>query len=56
LTLEGLEEVTLETNALTRYSGQAKGFEALIIGDQVMIRGRFVEENTLVATRIIKKP
>jgi hypothetical protein len=56
LKLQGLEEVSLETNILTRFSGQAKSFEDLGIGDQVMIRGRFVEENTLLVTRIIKKP
>ncbi|MBU4316675.1 MAG: hypothetical protein KKF30_05325 [Proteobacteria bacterium] len=56
LKLEGLEEVSLEINSLTRFRGQAKSFEELGVGDQVMIRGRFVEENTLVAAQIVKKP
>ncbi|MBU4052928.1 MAG: hypothetical protein KKA41_01055, partial [Proteobacteria bacterium] len=56
LKLEGLEEVSLEVNSLTRFRGQAKSFEELGVGDQVMIRGRFVEENTLVTAQIVKKP
>jgi hypothetical protein len=53
--LYGFEGVTIKTNDLTRFKGQARSFEELDIADHLIVRGRFVEEDTLLATQIIKK-
>ena len=56
LTLVALDGLTINTNVLTRFSGQAHGFEQLNPGDHLVIKGWPMDDQTISATQIIKRP
>jgi hypothetical protein len=56
LTLAGLDGLTLQVNALTRYSGSTDSFQQLNAGDHLVIKGWPTDHRTITATRIFGLP
>lgn len=56
LALIGLENMTIRTNSLTRYIGQAGSFEDLALDDHLVIKGHMVGDQTALASQIIGLP
>jgi hypothetical protein len=52
LTLQGLGGITIETNSLTKYSGNATSFADLANNQNVRVRGRPGSGSTVVATEV----
>jgi hypothetical protein len=56
LLLVGLNGLTIQTNALTRFSGLAAGIEQVLVGDHLVVKGRIINDQTVTASQVIKLP
>jgi hypothetical protein len=56
LELTEMEEITIQTNSLTRYLGLSEDFDALSPGDHLVIKGSIVEDQVVMAVQVIGRP
>lgn len=56
LEMKALEAITFQTNELTRYLGLADSFDALAPDNHLVIKGRIVEDQVVIAAQIIGLP